>query len=267
MKTSRLKEIVIVLLSLLNVFLLTLLVSRRLEERAARDRRVTQLVTLFDSAGVRLNAELVPEEEIRFSPVEPARDLDSEALFAGTLLGTCDQEDVGGGIYRYVGESGQCLLRSGGAVEASLSRDVGEPEAYCESLFARFGYVPLSAEVREGDGTVTGVKMPAGIRIFNAQLTLSFSDGALTEVSGSFVPAFEPGRRGGGLDGVTALVKFLDYMRGSGEVCTAVNAVGGGYLLQSTASVPQRLYPVWCVETDVFRYYVNIVTGEVSRET
>lgn len=266
MKTSRLKAIVIVLLSLLDLFLLSLLMSRRLEERAARERLVTQLVTLFDSVGIALPEELVPREEVRLSPVEPVRDLDAEARFAGTLLGDCDREDVGGGIYRYVGELGQCLLRSGGAVEAELSRDVGDPEAYSESLFALFGYVPAEVALHEGSGSVTGVKMPAGIRIFNARLVLGFSDGLLTEVSGSFVPACDTVGRGGGLDGVTALVRFLDYTRASGEVCTEVKALTGGYLLQSTASAPQRLYPVWCVETDVFRYYVNIVNGEVTRE-
>ena len=78
--------------------------------------------------------------------------------------------------------------------------------------------------------------------------------------------SFEPPEGVAGMDGVTALVRFLDYSRGSGEVCTAVTDVRAGYLLQSTASAAQRLIPAWCVSTDVNRYYVNMTSGEVTRE-
>lgn len=257
----------IVLLALLDVFLLGLLMSRRLEERAAWERTVTQLVSLFDAGGITLPASLVPAGELHLSPLEPARNLDMEAAFAEALLGPCECEDVGGGIYRYVSQSGQCLLRSGGLVEAALEREVDDPKVFCEILFSAFGYVPLSFALDDGTGSVSAVKLQSGIMVFNAHLTLDFSNGRLVEAGGSFVPAFDSVERGGGLDGVTALVRFLDYGRSNGEVCTAVTGVNGGYLLQSTASAPQRLVPVWCVETDVYNYYVNIATGEVNRES
>lgn len=47
MKTSRLKNIVIVILLLVNAFLLFLLLSRRAGERDSNERRVEQLCTLF----------------------------------------------------------------------------------------------------------------------------------------------------------------------------------------------------------------------------
>ena len=47
MKTSRLKNIVIVILLLVNAFLLFLLLSRRAEEHDSNERRVEQLCTLF----------------------------------------------------------------------------------------------------------------------------------------------------------------------------------------------------------------------------
>ena len=50
MRTSRLKNIVIVILLLVNVFLLVLLLSRRAEERGANERRIEQLCELFRGA-------------------------------------------------------------------------------------------------------------------------------------------------------------------------------------------------------------------------
>lgn len=266
MKTSRLKNVIIAILALVNAFLLVLLVSRRAQERAARDRVETQLVGLYAASGVQLPAALIPKEAVHLSSVDPVRSLSSEAAFAEAVLGSCTSEDVGGGIYRYGGAAGQCLLRSGGAVEATLDRAVGDPEAYFESLFSAHGYAALSSDVNDGTGTVVAVRMlPAGM-VFNAELELVFSQNRLLSVTGSFVPPVEPAERGAGVDGVTALVRFLDYSNLSGEVCTAVTDVRSGYLLQSTASASQRLIPAWCITTDVNKYYVNILTGEVTRE-
>ena len=66
---------------------------------------------------------------------------------------------------------------------------------------------------------------------------------------------------------MTALVRFLDYRSGSGEVCTAITGVDSGYLLQNTAPAAVRLLPAWRINTDVNQYYVNMVTGEVTRES
>ena len=63
----------------------------------------------------------------------------------------------------------------------------------------------------------------------------------------------------------TALVRFLDYRNASGAVCTGITWLSAGYLVQSTTSAPLQLVPVLRVDTDVYSYYVNIVSGEVSR--
>ena len=267
MKPSRLKNIVIVILVLVNVFLLALLAGRGVQERAARRRAVSQLIALYDAGGVSLPARLIPSEEPHPAPIDPTRSPETEAAFAAALLGPCEAEDVGGGIYRYRGENGTCLIRASGAVEAELALPAEDPEAFFEGLFGAFGYAVLASDVQDGSGAVTGVRMLPDGMVFNAQLTLDFSGGSLTSVSGSFVPPVDPLDGTGGIDSVTALVRFLDYSRDSGEVCTAVSGVRSGYLLQSTASASQRLIPAWCIETDTNRYYVNITTGEVTRET
>lgn len=266
MKTSRLKHTVIAVLALLNAFLLVLLFSRRAQERAVRERTAAQLVQLFASSGVELPPSLIPTREARLSVVEPARDLNAEAAFAAALLGECTQEDVGGGIYRYVSASGQCLLRASGAVEAELDREVGDPEAYCRSLFRENGYAEASFSIDGGSGTAAAVRTLSDAMVFNAGLTLTFSENRLLSVTGSFVPPVEADAFGETMDGVTALVRFLDYSNSVGEVCTAISGVRCGYLLQSTASASQRLIPAWCVETDVNYYYVNSITGEITRE-
>lgn len=67
MKTSRLKNIVIVILLLVNAFLLFLLLSRRAEERDSNERRVEQLCTLFEKNGVAFDRARCPMRK-RTSP-------------------------------------------------------------------------------------------------------------------------------------------------------------------------------------------------------
>ena len=255
MKTSRLKNIVIVILLLVNAFLLFLLLSRRAEERDSNERRVEQLCTLFEKNGVAFDRALLPDEETHLS-LSLERDAAREEAFASALLGTAESSDSGGGVSRFTGEYGSCSIRSGGTADALLSRPVDDPESFSKQLFKTFGYTFLTSQLTDGKGQL----------IFNASLTLTFSDSSLTGVSGTFLPALDEGRRTDGLDAVDALVHFLDYCSVSGVVCTEVRALDEGYLLQTSSASPLRLQGVWRISTDVSSYYVNCKTGEITRE-
>ena len=260
MKTSRLKNIVIVILLLVNAFLLFLLLSRRAEERDSNERRVEQLCTLFEKNGVAFDRALLPDEEAHLS-LSLERDASREEAFASALLGTAESSDSGGGVSRFTGEYGS--IRSGGTADALLSRPVDDPESFSKQLFKTFGYTFLTSQLTDGSGSVTGMRSEKGQLIFNASLTLTFSDSSLTGVSGTFLPALDEGRRTDGLD---ALVHFLDYCSVSGVVCTEVRALDEGYLLQTSSASPLRLQGVWRISTDVSSYYVNCKTGEITRE-
>lgn len=267
MNSSRLKTIVIAILALVNLFLLALLVARGVQEYAVRTRTETQLIQLYAASGVELPASLIPKETPHLAPADPTRSLGDEAALAEAILGRCAAEDVGGGIYRYHGDAGICLIRASGVVEATLERAVDDPETFCEGLFSAFGYAALYADIQgDGTGTVTAVRMLPGGMVFNARLELSFTNGVLTSVTGAFIPEVEPSEGENRISGVTALVRFLDYSNSGGEVCTAVTDVRSGYLLQSTASASQRLLPAWSITTDVNQYYINMNNAEVTRE-
>lgn len=267
MNSSRLKSIIIVILVLTNSFLLVLLLGRRTQKYAIRERELAELTRLYAASSITLEPTRIPDGTLRLSAVEPTRSFESEASFAESIIGTCSTEEVGGGIYRYANGDAQCLIRSSGSVEAALDRAVDDPEAFCESLFSTHGYGRLSSSVYSGTGVVTAARMLPNATVFNAELTLRFSNGHLISVIGQYVPPVEADDHGRGIDSVTALVRFLDYSNISGEVCTAVTDVQGGYLLQSATSAPQRLLPVWKITTDVAEYYVNASSGEVTRDS
>lgn len=267
MKTSRIKNIIIVLLLIVNAFLLTLLLSRRAEERDAYERSVEQLVTLYESAGVTLDPALLMQEESLLSAT-PGRDTARETAFAEALLGEDVRvSDSGGGVYRYANALGYCSVRAGGSVEGSLSRSVDDPQEFCRALFHSFGYVLTDTTLTdEGSGSITGLRSTGSVPVFNALLTLTFSRGTLTGVSGIFLSSLTEGGRTEGIDAITALVRLLDHRSASGLVWTEIESIESGYLLQSSAATPLRLLPVWRIGTDVNDFYVNCKTGEITRE-
>lgn len=260
-KISRLKNMVIVILLLVNVCLLLLLAGRSAQEYVTRTRTEKELVRLFAANGIDLPTAQIPHKPPPVFPAQPIRDRNAESALAEAILGVCVTEDVGGGAYRYQSELGECLFRANGALEASLERPVRDWEMFCNDLFSAYGYRIAAAEVSaEGTGTAAVLRQLSDGAVFNAPLILRFEHGSLLSVSGVFLADAEPVGDESSIDGVTALVRFFDYSKRNGEVCTAVTDMHAGYLLRSTA-----LVPAWRITTDVNRYYVDRMTGEVTR--
>ena len=239
MNTARLKNIVILILLLANAFLLVLLFSRRAEENAAHERSVAQLTALLSADGIAFDSALLDGLPDTVLSVQPARDLAAEQALAEGIIGSVTSIDSGGGIYRYYSSdglnSGSCLIRSGGALEAAVSRAVDDPAEFCADLCVPLGYRTFDVLSDGARTVVTASRFVGELEVCNASLI------------------------------VTALVRFLDYRNASGAVCTGITWLSAGYLVQSTTSAPLQLVPVLRVDTDVYSYYVNIVSGEVSR--
>ena len=98
MESYRLKNIVILILLILNIFLAALLVHYRLQGTRARLAMLEELHSLFDASAISLSEDL----ELDAAPLASLsvqRDLDAEAEIAAMLLGeSAAAEHQGGGI-------------------------------------------------------------------------------------------------------------------------------------------------------------------------
>ena len=248
MNTARLKNIVILILLLANAFLLVLLFSRRAEENAAHERSVAQLTALLSADGIAFDSALLDGLPDTVLNVQPARDLAAEQALAEGIIGSVTSID------------------SGGALEAAVSRAVDDPAEFCADLCVPLGYRTFDVLSDGARTVVTASRFVGELEVCNASLIFTFSGSTLTTVTGTFLPPIDTSESGEtALDAVTALVRFLDYRNASGAVCTGITWLSAGYLVQSTTSAPLQLVPVLRVDTDVYSYYVNIVSGEVSR--
>lgn len=269
METRKLKNITILILLLLNLFLLFLLLHFRSQKAGSRQKLRDQLLSLYASSAVAL-----PEEERLLDAAPPdslslTRDLGHEAAIAAFLLGQEAEGDAqGGGIYTYTGPYGTVQFRSNGAFDyVPRNQRVPAPMDFCREFCQRFGYASDPSPSLSGlSGSFTALRSVGDVPVHNASLSFLFEDGLLLSVSGSCLSltgsASLPGSR---YTAVDALVKFLDYRNTSGVVCSAVTDVQPAYELQTATAQPLSLAAKWQVSTDTYLYYIDCATGEISR--
>ena len=268
METRRLKNIVILILLLLNIFLMLLLGYQHLQSRRSHKEAMAQLQQLFSSAQI----ELAAQSDLSAAPLSPMtliRNTESESMMASVFLGN----DVpffsqGGGIHSYTADNGTIHFRLGGSFDSSeLHLPVDDISGYVQAFFRTFGYVQTSSPLSGSSGIVTAIQQISGIPILDCSIALEFADGVLIAVSGTYVSLENAAdaEQGEQLSCITALVRFLDHLQDSGMISSRVEDVFCVYTLESTAS-DLRLLPTWQIETDTYTYLVDCFDGEIQRQ-
>ena len=119
MDRFRLKNIIILILVLVNVSLLGSLAIRERAEYSARRRTSEQLVALFAADGISLDPDIISTEvppASRSLTRDTALDQKAAAFLLGRILSS---NDKGGGIYDYTSAVGTATFRSNGTFDAA----------------------------------------------------------------------------------------------------------------------------------------------------
>ena len=133
MERYRLKNIIILILALLNAFLLAALSIRGSGARTARRTQQQELVALFAADGMELDPALIPEDTA-VSVYTLTRDEALEKKVAAYLLGeTPEGASQGGGIYTYSTARGAAIFRDIGSFDAAGTLSQGSAEDFCRS--------------------------------------------------------------------------------------------------------------------------------------
>lgn len=265
MERYRLKNIIILILVLVNVFLIGSLSSRKVSEDASRRRTVQQLAALFAADGIALDPAAV-------SPAQPpaartlTRDTELDRELASFLLGKgLTRTDQGGGIYVYSNETGVAQFGSNGSFSAAGRIAQEDALEFCQSFCKSFSYKDLRATLDEGgSGTVTATRYYGSYPVINCAVTFTVDRGAVTAASGTLLPNSytETAGESEPLSAAAALIAFQQKRRESGAVVSDVTDLYLCYDLQSTS--PMVLVPAWCIVTDALNYYVNCFSGAIS---
>ena len=267
MDRSLLKNIIIIILVLVNGFLLTSLLMRQTSAVHSRQQTETQLTELFAADGMTLEKEA-------FSKKTPppvfvlTRNLELERNVAAFFLGSSlIQEDQGGGTYTYTADAGVARFRSNGSFEVAGILSTDDAEAFCRSFCKNFSYSFLEFNLNEtGSGTATAICVCNDLPVSNCTVTFTIQHGELRTVSGTLLsqegsPAASEAEP---LSAVAALTTFQNVRREIGAVVSSVTELSLCYELQSSSSL--MLSPSWCISTDTKNYYVNCTSGAVTVE-
>lgn len=275
MEWPKLKNIIILILLLVNVFLLVLVGSRRGEALRYDREALERTLEVLEAQGIRADPDrLSPAGDL--PPLTAERDLEREAQLARALLGGgVEQDNRGGGLYLYRSGAGELSIRAGGELSADLSDGpdwrADNPERHAAALLRKMGIDGTQAGVAQEDGEcrVRFRQMWNGAPIFSCEVEFVYRDGLLDAIRGTLVIAVQGTEEAGeSLTLPTALLRFLDGVNGAGDVCSAILSMEPGY---RAAAQPltggTRLTAVWLVSSDTAEYYLDCATGALTRLT
>ena len=204
MSVSRMKNLIILVLSICAACLLAVAVPNRLSQTHEQRRMLAELKTLYESYGLRIELDELPR---------------SPTLYSVELS-----------------ESGAQT-----AAQALLGQKAVQPD----------GGDRFESEYTSELGT----------------LTLSYADGQLQRVEGTFYTGSEAITRVSeqeSISGADALARLLAGRDALGWVGSAVTELTLGYLPSENAGTGMRFVPVWRIETDAGSFYVNGITREIT---
>lgn len=266
MDRSRLKNCMILILVLMNLFLLISLLTHEGRRHTAQRTATEQQVALFAADGITLPANLISDQ------VPPAgrslsRSENQEFRAAAALLGNqLSRSDQGGGIYTYSSPRGAAMFRSTGVFDAAGTL-ADDGVSFCRSFCEEFGYTEPEFQLDEtNSGTAVVERLYEDYPVFNCSIAFFIENGVLTSISGTLLPDeyTEASSDVQPLSASAALTAFQKLRRETQAVVSSVTDLYLCFELQSSASAPMALAPAWCVQTDTADYYVNCITGTVS---
>lgn len=273
MEGSKLKNIVIVILVLLNLFLLVLSGGRRMQDARSRDQARAAAAEVIRQGGVKLDEGIVPTETALL-PMAAERDLKAEILQARALLGgEVDAQARGGEVYRYGNEAGWLQVHSTGQYSAMLTAGAAlteqePPEEHAAALLRLLEMEcrVVSVDVVDGQGEVILNQTMNGVDVLDCRVSVRYRDGRAVEIAGSRRVLGQAAPAGGApITVATALMRLYNGLNDMGDVYNEIKSIAPSYALSSEGAGSMRLTPVWQVETDTGTYRLDTLTGALTR--
>lgn len=271
MEWSKIKNIILVILLMVNLILLGVVGYQ--EYRSAQyDAQTLELaVKLLADNGITVAADLPEWGSLSTLQLENLP-WDSTAMQAQAtaVLGELEWVDDRGGT-RIVcqGERGSGELSSDGHFAFMLDDGTlpaaSDRKSQGKELLEQLGIqVVLAEETRQDELEQTVYwQIWNGTPIFTCKSIMTCREGSVVSLSGQRLLGRAAVVNSQSLLTIpTVLVRFLNGMNQNGYVCSMVTKMSLGY---STTISTNRLTPVWALDTDTGRYYVNAITGAFSR--
>lgn len=276
MRWSKIKNIIILLLAVVNLCLLVITFSRTWRARQGDRELREQMIVLLEQNGIQYLPEAIPGG-MELSGARVAQVLPDKTT-AAVLVGEVGQTQTAWARTTYTGARGRVTFSDDGGVEATFTsgawplgtEDAKAPEEWGRTILEGLGISVKPGPVRkEGEElTLTYTQLWNGWEVPGAAVELVCREGeGLLGLSGRIllgVAESVPERET--ISAATALARFLEGLKQGGYGCSQVVEMYSGYALEGTTTV--TLIPTWYLTTDVWpwRFAVNAYTGAMTAE-
>lgn len=269
MDAIKVKNFIILVLLIVNVVLLSTVISDRMRGSELWNEAVEGAVALLEENGIVVSDEAnLSARSLNQRSV--ARNGQVEAQAVDGFIGLTTTDDRGGGIIYYGGTYGEAIFRGTGGFDIQFSAS-GAPEAEDMERTAleyakKLGISLLESSCRtttSDSSTVLEYTCSSdGARIINCTVEFRFMLGRLYSVSGTRPLDHVTSETDSSvIDVPTALMRFLELTREKGHICSELRGLELCYAFSASASGEGSLTPTWLVVTDTGEFYINALTG------
>jgi len=274
MSYSRLKNLAIAALILVNILFLTVIVMDSVDDARIERQAIENVCTFIRNAGIMIEPENVKTGGT-IRTMRTSRGGETEAAIALAILGPTVMTDLAP-IYQYENETrGIAEFASAGDFEIQVYNGVitssGGALRVVQGILRNMKLETAGLTVSSGNGSeiVTAISAYRGASIFNCTIDFIFNDGDLQTVRGRYVTGVEPAEDGSENSRAgTALLDFLSAVRNEERDdirCTRIESVEAGYLHSVVLPFGEGVIaPIWLITTDTGRYAVDGTTGEIK---
>ena len=285
MSGSKIRNIAIVALVLVNALFLSVIIIDAVDDARAQRASVENISAILQANGISIEPDVIRATDA-LRTMRTARVIEVEESIARALLGETVITDQGV-IYLYENaERGIAEFYSGGDFEIRLNvpntvewspyvitddggalnavravlRDMGIEATHLTNYTCPERYFDI----------VTAVVAYRGASIFNCTIEFVFSAGFLVTVSGRYVAGVEPAENGAELSNVSsALLRFMAAVRDGDRqdiICTEIMSIEAGFRHRVVGAFGEGVIePVWLIMTDNGSFMIDDATGEIWR--
>ncbi len=201
MDKAKIKTIVILLLAVINGALAVNLIYSRYTASVIPQQTIENTLAFLERCDIWIEDSAIPHRTQTIRTKTLARDPSAEAAIAALLLGETVKSEQGGGIDVYTGANGEAVFRRGGLVNIVLQnqprpKSADEAGAAAKALLQKADLLPADYGMVVESGTAITVRFVReidGLRLRNADLTVSYAGGTATIAGCVFVGEPERG--------------------------------------------------------------------------
>lgn len=266
MEKSLVKNFILLLLFLVNLFLAVIVIGEIQEEKSVARFQREALEAVLANNGIRLSPSVTLPEDVP-PQLYLRRDLEEEKQLISALLGRTEWKDLGGNVYYYQGKNGEAWFRGTGEFEILLNTDAGgarrEPEVIAKATLKKLGLDAGAPAVSAENGKILAFLISYnGTPVRNAQIIFDFNTDYQVAIRGSRPLDVREAAQSSEYypDGASILMSLLEAVHEKGIVCSEINDLKVEYYMYPAVSGSCTLRPIWHIGTDSGTYYFDAET-------